>query len=163
MPSSRYQQIAPRVKEICEKYGLPYNTGPFRKQWGTVQRTILRLAFPGGGPAAEAGPVRRTGGRQEARQAAPSETRAGVPVSKRKTAQRLLRSTPLMTDLAELRSNPPSLPRPHRPTPMSELSWPRKIRRVTGFMFFLSSIGAGGFGGDGVVGLERPLRRLQPA
>jgi linoleoyl-CoA desaturase len=50
MPSSRYQQIAPRVKEICEKYGLPYNTGPFRKQWGTVQRSILRLAFPGGGP-----------------------------------------------------------------------------------------------------------------
>ena len=48
MPSSRYQQIAPRVKEICEKYGLPYNTGPLRKQWGTVQRTIIRLAFPGG-------------------------------------------------------------------------------------------------------------------
>ena len=62
-------------------------------------------------------------------------------MSKRKTAQRLLRSTPLMTDLAEFRSNPPSLPRPHRPTPMSELSWPRKVRRVTGFMFFLSSIG----------------------
>jgi NADPH-dependent stearoyl-CoA 9-desaturase len=48
LPSSRYKQIAPRVKEVCEKYGLPYNTGPFRKQWGTVQRTILRLAFPGG-------------------------------------------------------------------------------------------------------------------
>jgi NADPH-dependent stearoyl-CoA 9-desaturase len=56
MPSSRYQQIAPRVKEICEKYGLPYNTGPFRKQWGTVQRTILRLAFPGGGPRQKPGP-----------------------------------------------------------------------------------------------------------
>jgi linoleoyl-CoA desaturase len=48
MPSSRYSEIAPKVKAICEKYGLPYNTGPFRKQWGTVQRTILRLAFPGG-------------------------------------------------------------------------------------------------------------------
>jgi NADPH-dependent stearoyl-CoA 9-desaturase len=48
LPSSRYKQIAPRVKEVCEKYGLPYNTGPFSKQWGTVQRTILRLAFPGG-------------------------------------------------------------------------------------------------------------------
>ena len=56
MPSSRYQQIAPRVKEICEKYGLPYNTGPLRKQWGTVQRTILRLAFPGGGPRSKPGP-----------------------------------------------------------------------------------------------------------
>jgi NADPH-dependent stearoyl-CoA 9-desaturase len=48
MPSSRYGQIAPRVREICERYGLPYNTGPLRKQWGGVQRTILRLAFPGG-------------------------------------------------------------------------------------------------------------------
>ncbi len=56
MPSSRYQQIAPRVREICEKYGLPYNTGPLHKQWGTVQRTILRLALPGGGPRPKPGP-----------------------------------------------------------------------------------------------------------
>ena len=48
MPSSRYKQIAPRVKAICEEYGLPYNTGPFLKQWLMVQRTIMRLAFPGG-------------------------------------------------------------------------------------------------------------------
>jgi linoleoyl-CoA desaturase len=58
MPSSRYQQIAPRVKEICEKYGLPYNTGPLRKQWGTVQRTIARLAFPGGAPRPKPGPYK---------------------------------------------------------------------------------------------------------
>jgi linoleoyl-CoA desaturase len=48
MPSSRYKEIAPRVKAICEEYGLPYNTGPFLQQWLMVQRTILRLAFPGG-------------------------------------------------------------------------------------------------------------------
>ena len=48
MPSSRYKQIAPRVKAICERYELPYNTGPFLQQWLMVQRTILRLAFPGG-------------------------------------------------------------------------------------------------------------------
>jgi len=58
MPSSRYQQIAPRVKEICEKYGLPYNTGPLRKQWGSVQRTILRLSLPGGGPRKKPGPYK---------------------------------------------------------------------------------------------------------
>ncbi len=58
MPSSRYQEIAPRVKAICEKYDLPYNTGPFRKQLGSVQRTILRLAFPGGKPRPKAGPWR---------------------------------------------------------------------------------------------------------
>jgi fatty acid desaturase len=48
MPSSRYKEIAPRVKAVCEEYGLPYNTGPFLQQWLMVQRTILRLAFPGG-------------------------------------------------------------------------------------------------------------------
>ncbi len=29
MPSTRYAEIAPRVKELCERYDLPYNTGPF--------------------------------------------------------------------------------------------------------------------------------------
>ena len=28
MPSSRYSEIAPRVRDICHRYGLPYNTGP---------------------------------------------------------------------------------------------------------------------------------------
>ncbi len=56
MPSSRYGEIAPRVRDICKRYGLPYNTGPFSKQWGTVQRTILRLAFPGGKPRPKPGP-----------------------------------------------------------------------------------------------------------
>ena len=57
MPSTRYGEIAPRVRAICEKYELPYNTGPLFKQLGTVQRTILRLAFPGRQAAAEARPV----------------------------------------------------------------------------------------------------------
>ena len=57
MPSSRYAEIAPRVRDICRRYGLPYNTGPLRKQLGSVHRTILRLAFPGRQAAAEAGTV----------------------------------------------------------------------------------------------------------
>ena len=28
MPSTRYGEIAPKVREICERYDLPYNTGP---------------------------------------------------------------------------------------------------------------------------------------
>jgi NADPH-dependent stearoyl-CoA 9-desaturase len=56
MPSTRYAEIAPRVKAICAKYGLPYNTGPFSKQLGMVHRTILRLAFPGGKPRPKPGP-----------------------------------------------------------------------------------------------------------
>jgi fatty acid desaturase len=58
MPSTRYAEIAPRVKAICERYELPYNTGPFLKQLGAVQRTILRLAFPGGKPRPKPGPFR---------------------------------------------------------------------------------------------------------
>jgi fatty acid desaturase len=56
MPSTRYGEIAPQVRRICKQYGLPYNTGPFSKQWGNVQRTILRLAFPGGKPRPKPGP-----------------------------------------------------------------------------------------------------------
>jgi linoleoyl-CoA desaturase len=56
MPSTRYGEIAPRVREICKRYELPYNTGPLLKQWGMVQRTIIRLAFPGGKPRPKPGP-----------------------------------------------------------------------------------------------------------
>jgi fatty acid desaturase len=56
MPSTRYGEIAPKVREICERYGLPYNTGPLHVQLGMVQRSILRLAFPGGKPRPKPGP-----------------------------------------------------------------------------------------------------------
>ncbi len=58
LPSTRYAEIAPQVKDICERYGLPYNSGPFGQQLGMVQRTILRLAFPGGAPRPKPGPYR---------------------------------------------------------------------------------------------------------
>jgi len=58
MPSTRYAEIAPQVKDVCERYGLPYNSGPFAQQLGMVQRTILRLAFPGGRPRPKPGPYR---------------------------------------------------------------------------------------------------------
>jgi NADPH-dependent stearoyl-CoA 9-desaturase len=66
MPSSRYAEIAPRVKDICERYGLPYNTGPFFQQWGMVNRTILRLAFPGGHPRPKPGPYKGDDGESAA-------------------------------------------------------------------------------------------------
>jgi linoleoyl-CoA desaturase len=76
MPSSRYRQIAPRVKEVCEEYGLPYNTGPMRKQWGSVQRTLLRLSFPGGGPRHKPGayvmPAEEKAERERQRETVPS-------------------------------------------------------------------------------------------
>jgi fatty acid desaturase len=58
MPSTRYGEIAPQVKDICRRYGLPYNSGRLGRQLGGVQRTILRLAFPGGRPRPKPGPYR---------------------------------------------------------------------------------------------------------
>jgi len=58
LPSTRYAEIAPQVKDACERYGLPYNSGPFLRQLGMVQRTILRLALPGGKARPKPGPYR---------------------------------------------------------------------------------------------------------
>jgi linoleoyl-CoA desaturase len=58
LPSTRYAEIAPQVKDICERYELPYNSGPFMQQLGMVQRTILRLALPGGQHRPKPGPYR---------------------------------------------------------------------------------------------------------
>ncbi|HEX4010177.1 MAG TPA: fatty acid desaturase, partial [Solirubrobacteraceae bacterium] len=71
MPSTRYGEIAPKVREICERYELPYNTGPFHQQLGMVQRTILRLALPGGGSRPKPGPYRGPRVRGSGEQAAP--------------------------------------------------------------------------------------------
>jgi fatty acid desaturase len=64
MPSSRYSEIAPKVKDICERYELPYNSGRFSKQWLMVHRSIFRLAFPGGKPRPKPGPYHADDGRR---------------------------------------------------------------------------------------------------
>jgi linoleoyl-CoA desaturase len=46
LPSNRYPQIAERVQEICERYGIPYTTGPFLVQYAKTVRTILKLSLP---------------------------------------------------------------------------------------------------------------------
>ncbi|GAA5170135.1 MULTISPECIES: fatty acid desaturase family protein [Amycolatopsis] len=46
IPARRYPQIADEVRGICEKYGLPYNTGPLRRQLWSVAKKIVRLALP---------------------------------------------------------------------------------------------------------------------
>jgi linoleoyl-CoA desaturase len=49
LPSNRYAEVAPRVREICERYGLPYVSGPLHRQYAQVVRKIMRMALPGGG------------------------------------------------------------------------------------------------------------------
>ncbi|MFE9580485.1 fatty acid desaturase family protein [Nocardia sp. NPDC006044] len=46
IPAARYPEIAPEVRALCEKYGLPYNTGSFSKQIGSVWLKICKLALP---------------------------------------------------------------------------------------------------------------------
>jgi linoleoyl-CoA desaturase len=48
LPARRYPQIAGEVKALCEKYDLPYNTGPLHKQLGSTWAKIFRLAVPFG-------------------------------------------------------------------------------------------------------------------
>ncbi|MFC3891260.1 fatty acid desaturase family protein [Lentzea rhizosphaerae] len=49
LPSNRYAEIAPRVRALCERFGLPYTTGPLLQQATSVWKRVLRLAFPGQG------------------------------------------------------------------------------------------------------------------
>ncbi len=47
LPSNRYAEIAPKVREVCERHGLPYSSGRLGRQYLSVYRRILRLALPG--------------------------------------------------------------------------------------------------------------------
>jgi linoleoyl-CoA desaturase len=47
LPSNRYAEAAPRVRALCARYGIPYNSGSLTRQFGSTVRTILRLALPG--------------------------------------------------------------------------------------------------------------------
>ncbi|HEX5853804.1 MAG TPA: acyl-CoA desaturase [Solirubrobacteraceae bacterium] len=47
LPSNRYAEIAPKVRAVCERHGLPYNSGRLGRQYRSVYRQVLRLAFPG--------------------------------------------------------------------------------------------------------------------
>ncbi len=49
LPAHRYAELAVEVREICERYGLPYNSGPLHKQFGSVVKKIVKLALPGSG------------------------------------------------------------------------------------------------------------------
>jgi linoleoyl-CoA desaturase len=46
LPANRYAEISTEVREICQRYGIPYNVGPLGKQFGSVVKKICRLALP---------------------------------------------------------------------------------------------------------------------
>jgi linoleoyl-CoA desaturase len=52
MPSNRYPEVAPRVRALCARYGLPYNTRSLGRQFGSTTWKIVRLSLPTAAPAA---------------------------------------------------------------------------------------------------------------
>ena len=46
LPSNRYQEIAPQVQALFERYGLTYTTGPIHKQVASAWTKIIRLSLP---------------------------------------------------------------------------------------------------------------------
>jgi linoleoyl-CoA desaturase len=46
LPSNRYQEIAPKVQELFERYGLSYTSGPLVKQVASAWKKVVRLSLP---------------------------------------------------------------------------------------------------------------------
>lgn len=46
VPAHRYPKMSLKVKEICDKYGVPYNTNSFGKQYLSVLKRILQYSLP---------------------------------------------------------------------------------------------------------------------
>ena len=46
MPSNRYAEVAPRVRALATRYGLPYTTGRLGRQFGSTVATLLRMSWP---------------------------------------------------------------------------------------------------------------------
>jgi fatty acid desaturase len=46
LPSNRYQEIAPKVQELFERYGLTYTTGSLPRQVTSAWKKVFRLSLP---------------------------------------------------------------------------------------------------------------------
>ena len=57
LPAKRYPEIAGEVREICQRYGLEYTTGPLRKQLFSVAKKICRLSLPDRVPFTSSSPT----------------------------------------------------------------------------------------------------------
>ncbi|WKU05936.1 acyl-CoA desaturase [Micromonospora sp. HUAS LYJ1] len=61
LPSKRYQEIAPQVRALFDRYGLTYTTGPLPKQVASAWWKVIRLSLPNretAPPAADEPPAR---------------------------------------------------------------------------------------------------------
>ncbi|GED97097.1 fatty acid desaturase family protein [Gordonia crocea] len=46
VPANRYPEMSQEVREICQRHGLPYNTGNLRSQLGSTWKKIAKLSLP---------------------------------------------------------------------------------------------------------------------
>ena len=46
LPSNRYQEIAPKIQDVFERYGLTYTTGSLPRQVGSAWKTVFKLSLP---------------------------------------------------------------------------------------------------------------------
>jgi fatty acid desaturase len=46
LPSNRYQEMAPKIQELFERYGLSYVSGPLPKQVASAWKKVFRLSLP---------------------------------------------------------------------------------------------------------------------
>lgn len=67
LPSNRYPEIAVTVREVCDKYDLPYTTDPFPRQFWQATRSIWRLSLPARGDPGAGAPPGTTGSAPQAR------------------------------------------------------------------------------------------------
>ncbi|GIE99788.1 fatty acid desaturase family protein [Paractinoplanes rishiriensis] len=59
MPSNRYREIAPKIKDLFQRYGLSYTSGPLPKQVASAWFKVFRLALPNRREAAVRQPVQK--------------------------------------------------------------------------------------------------------
>ena len=46
IPAGRYPEMSAEVREICDRYGLPYNTGSLSHQLASTWKKIAKLSLP---------------------------------------------------------------------------------------------------------------------
>ncbi len=84
LPSNRYQEIAPKVEDLFQRYGLSYTTGALPKQVGSAWKKVIRLSLPNGflaaSPAEKVGIVKAA---LPGRRARGKATRMGRPMEHR--------------------------------------------------------------------------------
>ncbi|TYQ11523.1 UNVERIFIED_ORG: linoleoyl-CoA desaturase [Gordonia westfalica J30] len=92
LPSNRYAEIAAKVRALCDKYDLPYTSGPFPVQYAKTWRTIAKLSLPDKYLKATADDAPETASERRFKQGLPEGTRLQATIDEQTGTRRGLRS-----------------------------------------------------------------------